>query len=44
MAIEQPAEAATTVFHRTVLKYFHGALKPPFNDQGRAQAGFTEDW
>ncbi|EDQ90674.1 uncharacterized protein MONBRDRAFT_16153, partial [Monosiga brevicollis MX1] len=33
-----------SVFHRTVLKYFHGVLKPPFNDAGRAQAGFTEDW
>lgn len=40
------------VFHDLVRKYFHGALKPPFNEEKRAEAGLppdfywplTEDW
>eukprot|EP00730_Choanoeca_flexa_P002906 TRINITY_DN11224_c0_g1_i10.p1 TRINITY_DN11224_c0_g1~~TRINITY_DN11224_c0_g1_i10.p1 ORF type:complete len:311 (+),score=38.63 TRINITY_DN11224_c0_g1_i10:1844-2776(+) len=44
VAADNLKDEPTTVFHRTVLKYFHGALKPPFNDEGRAQAGFTSDW
>ena len=31
-------------FHGRVQRYFHGALKPPFNDSARRQAGLTEDF
>lgn len=31
-------------FHRLVTKYFKGALKPPFNDEKRAEAGLPPDF
>ncbi|MDA5555650.1 ferritin-like domain-containing protein [Shimia sp. MMG029] len=31
-------------FHRLVQKYFHGALKPPFNEDKRADAGLPPDF
>ncbi|MEO0655609.1 MAG: ferritin-like domain-containing protein [Pseudomonadota bacterium] len=32
------------VFHRLVRTYFHGGLKPPFNDEKRAEAGIPPDF
>lgn len=32
------------VFHDLVRKYFHGALKPPFNEEKRAEAGLPPDF
>lgn len=32
------------VFHTLVRKYFHGALKPPFNEEKRAEAGLAPDF
>ncbi|KUJ80953.1 hypothetical protein AVO45_07000 [Ruegeria marisrubri] len=32
------------VFHQLVRKYFHGALKPPFNEEKRAEAGLPPDF
>lgn len=32
------------VFHRLVRHYFHGALKPPFNEEKRADAGLPPDF
>ena len=32
------------VFHDLVRRYFHGALKPPFNDEKRAEAGLPLDF
>ncbi|MBT8457121.1 MAG: ferritin-like domain-containing protein [Alphaproteobacteria bacterium] len=32
------------VFHDLVRKYFHGGLKPPFNDEKRAEAGIPPDF
>lgn len=32
------------VFHALVRKYFHGALKPPFNEEKRADAGLPPDF
>lgn len=31
-------------FHTLVRKYFHGALKPPFNEEKRADAGIPPDF
>ena len=31
-------------FHRVVREFFGGVLKPPFNHQARAKAGFTKKW
>ena len=31
-------------FHRLVRHYFHGGLKPPFNDEKRAEAGLPPDF
>ena len=31
-------------FHRLVTHYFHGALKPPFNEEKRADAGLPPDF
>ena len=31
-------------FHRLVRRYFHGALKPPFNEEKRADAGLPPDF
>ena len=31
-------------FHALVQKYFHGALKPPFNEEKRAEAGLPPDF
>ncbi|MEM5477087.1 ferritin-like domain-containing protein [Pacificibacter sp. AS14] len=32
------------LFHALVRTYFHGALKPPFNDEKRAEAGIPPDF
>ena len=32
------------LFHSLVRKYFHGPLKPPFNDEKRAEAGIPPDF
>ena len=32
------------VFHRLVRQYFHGPLKPPFNEEKRADAGLPPDF
>ena len=37
---EDPKE----VFHRLVRLYFHGSLKPPFNEEKRADAGLPPDF
>lgn len=37
---EDPKE----VFHSLVRRYFHGALKPPFNEEKRAEAGMPPDF
>ncbi|ETX29095.1 ferritin-like domain-containing protein [Roseivivax isoporae] len=34
----------TPHFHTLVRKYFHGALKPPFNEEKRAEAGLPPDF
>ncbi|WP_341369062.1 ferritin-like domain-containing protein [Yoonia sp. BS5-3] len=34
----------TGVFHDLVRKYFHGGLKPPFNEEKRAEAGIPPDF
>ncbi|MBT8152514.1 ferritin-like domain-containing protein [Epibacterium ulvae] len=31
-------------FHKLVRRYFHGALKPPFNEEKRAEAGIPPDF
>ncbi|MFN0115307.1 MAG: ferritin-like domain-containing protein, partial [Paracoccaceae bacterium] len=31
-------------FHNLVRRYFHGALKPPFNEEKRAEAGIPPDF
>ena len=43
----QDARAHTTVetwFHSLVRRHFHGRLKPPFNEEARAAAGFGPEW
>lgn len=37
---EDPKDA----FHTLVTRYFHGALKPPFNEEKRAEAGIPPDF
>ncbi len=34
----------TPVFHDLVRRYFHGNLKPPFNEEKRAEAGIPPDF
>ena len=34
----------TQAFHNLVRTYFHGALKPPFNEEKRAEAGLPPDF
>lgn len=34
----------TPVFHGLVRRYFHGSLKPPFNEEKRAEAGIPPDF
>ena len=34
----------TPTFHALVRRYFHGALKPPFNEEKRAEAGLPPDF
>ncbi|WP_090220190.1 ferritin-like domain-containing protein [Litoreibacter janthinus] len=34
----------TPTFHSLVRRYFHGALKPPFNEEKRAEAGLAPDF
>ena len=31
-------------FHRIVWRHFRGVLKPPFNEEARAKAGFGREW
>lgn len=31
-------------FHALVRAHFYGPLKPPFNEEARAQAGFGPEW
>jgi hypothetical protein len=31
-------------FHDVVWAHFRGVLKPPFNDEARAEAGFGKEW
>lgn len=31
-------------FHSLIRRHFFGALKPPFNEEARAQAGFGPEW
>ncbi len=31
-------------FHALVRRHFRGPLKPPFNEEARAQAGFGPEW
>ena len=31
-------------FHSLIRRHFFGRLKPPFNDEARAQAGFGPEW
>ncbi len=33
-----------TAFHELVQRYFHGPLKPPFNEEKRAEAGLPPDF
>ncbi len=37
---DDPKEA----FHALVRRYFHGSLKPPFNEEKRAEAGIPPDF
>ncbi len=39
-AAEDPKDA----FHSLVRRYFHGSLKPPFNEEKRAEAGIPPDF
>jgi uncharacterized ferritin-like protein (DUF455 family) len=32
------------IFHELVRRYFHGSLKPPFNEEKRAEAGLPPDF
>jgi uncharacterized ferritin-like protein (DUF455 family) len=32
------------LFHDLVRRYFHGPLKPPFNEEKRAEAGIAPDF
>ena len=41
---EETARRARGAFVDIVPKYFRGRLKPPFNDEARAAAGFTPAW
>lgn len=34
----------TPTFHALVKRYFHGSLKPPFNEEKRAEAGIPPDF
>ena len=34
----------TETFHGLVRQYFHGQLKPPFNEEKRAEAGIPPDF
>ncbi|WP_420863191.1 ferritin-like domain-containing protein [Algirhabdus cladophorae] len=34
----------TPLFHKLVKTYFHGGLKPPFNEEKRAEAGIPPDF
>ncbi|WP_298262159.1 ferritin-like domain-containing protein [uncultured Litoreibacter sp.] len=34
----------TPTFHQLVRKYFHGQLRPPFNEEKRAEAGIAPDF
>ncbi len=38
------AEDPKEIFHSLVRRYFHGALKPPFNVEKRAEAGLPPDF
>lgn len=38
------APQVQTWFHALTRAHFHGALKPPFNEHARTQAGFDPTW
>ncbi|HEX8389268.1 MAG TPA: ferritin-like domain-containing protein [Sphingomonas sp.] len=40
----ETGDAPAPLWREKVRHYFRGALKPPFNDEARAQAGFTRDY
>lgn len=42
-AADDDADVAAA-FHDVVRRHFHGVLKPPFNDEARARAGFRPSW
>ena len=44
MAEAQRHETVQTWFHALVSRHFAGSLKPPFNEEARALAGFEESW
>lgn len=39
-----PAMDCIPTFHKIVKQYFRSYLKPPFNTEGRSQAGMVEEW
>jgi len=41
---ETETSSVVQAFHAMVRKHFAGALKPPFNAEARAKAGFTPVW
>eukprot|EP00043_Microstomoeca_roanoka_P025368 m.8484 g.8484 ORF g.8484 m.8484 type:complete len:297 (+) comp5459_c0_seq1:150-1040(+) len=43
-SVDHAEQDPIMIFHDLVRKYFHGFLKPPFNEAARSQAGFTPDW
>lgn len=43
-ACESAGLAPAETWHGMVRQHFRGALKPPFNDSARAQAGLTKDY
>lgn len=39
-----PSASVTEKFNRIAWRHFRGVLKPPFNDDARANAGFGKEW
>jgi uncharacterized ferritin-like protein (DUF455 family) len=39
-----PGASLLDRFHAIVRHHFRGVLKPPFNDEARARAGFGPEW
>jgi len=44
MVEAQKHDTVQTWFHALVSRHFAGSLKPPFNEEARALAGFDESW